>query len=47
MVLRKEVIKSTETAKILNNKSSDLILQTCTPPGTSLARLLVFAVLVS
>lgn len=47
IVRRKEVVNAKDTVKLFANKNSDLILQTCTPPGTSFARLLVFAVLVS
>ena len=41
-VMDKKVIWPTETEYLTNNKF-DLVLQTCTPPGTDFQRLLIFA----
>lgn len=42
-VREKKIVSPTEIQYLLDNQKNQLILQTCTPIGTSLKRLLVFA----
>ena len=42
-VREEKTVDPTQVSYLLNNKKTQLILQTCTPIGTSLYRLLVFA----